>query len=62
MDVNAILAELRKERDALDEAIRSLEGLASAHTRGPGRPRSFPPNGHNNGTKHAPQQAGNGEG
>jgi hypothetical protein len=61
VDVNGILAELRKERDAIDEAIRSLERLENERTRGPGRPRIFPSNGHGNGTKHAARQRWNGE-
>ncbi len=60
MDFGKLLDELRIERDAIDEAIRSLERLENARPRGPGRPRLFPSNGHSNGPKHAPQRQGNG--
>ena len=39
MDVSKMLAELRQERDQLDEAIMTLERLA----RGRGRRRGRPP-------------------
>jgi len=39
MDVEKVLAEMRQERDQLDEAILSLERLA----RGRGRRRGRPP-------------------
>ena len=38
MDLGKALAELRAQRDAVDEAILSLERLASGRPRGPGRP------------------------
>jgi hypothetical protein len=58
MDFGRVLDELRKERDALDQAIRSLERLENSRPRGPGRPRIFPSNGHSNGTKHARSSQG----
>ena len=39
MDVNKMLADLRQEREQIEEAIRSLERLA----RGRGRRRGRPP-------------------
>ena len=62
MDLGKLLDELRKERDAIDAAIRSLERLVHDRPRGPGRPHIFPSNGHSNGTNYAPQQSENGEG
>ena len=38
MDLAKALAELREQRDDLDQAILSLERLASGRPRGPGRP------------------------
>src|ERR1017187_469872 len=38
MDIAKALTELRKERDDLDQAILSLERLASGRPRGRGRP------------------------
>ena len=39
MDLAKVLAELRGQRDRIDEAIASLERLAEARPRGRGRPR-----------------------
>ena len=41
MDVTKILAELRGEREQIEEAILSLERLARGRTRGRGRPPSW---------------------
>ena len=41
MDIAKILAELRQEREQIDEAILSLERLASGRGRGVGRPPSW---------------------
>ena len=41
MDVSKILAELKAEREQIEEAIVSLERLARGRTRGPGRPPSW---------------------
>ncbi len=41
MDIAKVLAELRQEREQIDEAILSLERLASGRGRGPGRPPSW---------------------
>ncbi len=41
MDVSKILADLRQERDQLEEAILSLERLASGRGRRRGRPPSW---------------------
>jgi hypothetical protein len=41
MDVGKILAELRAEREQIEEAIVSLERLARGRVRGPGRPPSW---------------------
>jgi hypothetical protein len=38
MDLSKALAELREQRDNIDQAILSLERLASGRPRGPGRP------------------------
>jgi len=38
MDLIKALAELRDQRDAIDQAILSLERLASGRPRGRGRP------------------------
>ena len=38
MDTNRILAELRAERDCLDQAISALEAVNSTGRRGVGRP------------------------
>jgi len=38
MDLAKALAELREERDDIDQAILSLERLAKGRPRGPGRP------------------------
>ena len=41
MDVTKILAELRGEREQIEEAILSLERLARGRGRGRGRPPSW---------------------
>ena len=41
MDVSKILAELRGEREQIEEAILSLERLARGRSRGRGRPPSW---------------------
>src|ERR1035437_6510071 len=41
MDVSKILAELKAEREQIEEAIGSLERLARGRGRGPGRPPSW---------------------
>jgi hypothetical protein len=41
MDVSNILAELKAEREQIEEAIASLERLARGRSRGPGRPPSW---------------------
>ncbi len=41
MDVSKILADLRQEREQLEEAILSLERLASGRGRRRGRPPSW---------------------
>jgi len=41
MDVAKILADLRQEREAIEEAILSLERLASGRGRRRGRPPSW---------------------
>jgi hypothetical protein len=41
MDVAKILAELRQERQQIEEAILSLERLARGRTRGRGRPPAW---------------------
>lgn len=41
VDVGKILAELRAEREQIEEAIGSLERLARVRVRGPGRPPSW---------------------
>ena len=41
MDVSKILAELKVEREQIEEAIISLERLARGRGRGPGRPPNW---------------------
>ncbi len=41
MDVSKILAELKAEREQIEEAIASLERLARGRGRGPGRPPNW---------------------
>ena len=41
MDVSKILAELKAEREQIQEAIDSLERLARGRGRGPGRPPNW---------------------
>jgi hypothetical protein len=41
MDVAKILAELRQEREQIEEAIVSLERLARGRSRGRGRPPAW---------------------
>ena len=41
MDVTKILAELKAEREQIEEAILSLERLARGRSRGRGRPPSW---------------------
>jgi hypothetical protein len=41
MDVSRILAELKAEREQIEEAIVSLERLARGRGRGPGRPPNW---------------------
>jgi hypothetical protein len=41
MDVAKILAELKAEREQIEEAIGSLERLARGRVRGPGRPPNW---------------------
>ncbi|MGD0771888.1 MAG: hypothetical protein ABSC05_03610 [Candidatus Solibacter sp.] len=41
MDVSKILAELKAEREQIEEAIISLERLARGRGRGPGRPPNW---------------------
>jgi hypothetical protein len=41
MDVSMILAELKAEREQIDEAVLSLERLARGRGRGPGRPPNW---------------------
>lgn len=38
MDIEKLLAELRAEREQIEEAILSLERLAAGHTKRRGRP------------------------
>jgi hypothetical protein len=41
MDVAKIVAELKAEREQIEEAIASLERLAQGRVRGPGRPPNW---------------------
>ena len=41
MDVGKIVAELKAEREQIEEAIVSLERLARGRVRGPGRPPNW---------------------
>ena len=38
MDIQTVLADLKRERARLDAAIEALQGLGSGRKRGPGRP------------------------
>ena len=38
MDIQSVLADLKRERARLDAAIDALQGLGSGRKRGPGRP------------------------
>ena len=38
MDIQNVLADLKRERARLDAAIEALQGLGSGRKRGPGRP------------------------
>ncbi len=38
MEIQNVLAELKRERAQLDAAIEALQGLSSGGKRGPGRP------------------------
>jgi len=38
MDIQNVVADLKRERARLDAAIAALEGLGSGRKRGPGRP------------------------
>jgi hypothetical protein len=38
MDIQSVVADLRRERARLDAAIEALQGLGSGKKRGPGRP------------------------
>ena len=60
MDLGAVLAELRRERDEIDGAIRNLERLEHDRLRGPGRPSIHPSNGQNASTNRAPKRPSNG--
>lgn len=40
MDISGILAELRAERDRLDQAIAALQGVTSVRSSGPGKTRA----------------------
>jgi len=65
MDLEKVLAELRKERDALDQAIISLERLARAGRPAPGRPPGIaaksPTSSANGNHRSAGQAPGGGE-
>ena len=41
MDINKAVDELRQERERIEEAIMSLERLATGRRRGPGRPQAW---------------------
>ena len=45
MDLEYVLAELRRERDAINAAIVNLEGLGRPGKPIPDRPPAFPTNG-----------------
>ncbi len=49
MDLERMLADLRRERDALDVAILNLEQLDRVRTQGANRPTHFSTKGHTNG-------------
>jgi hypothetical protein len=50
MDLARILADLRRERDAIDVALLNLEQLARIRKQGTNRPTHFSTKGHTNGT------------
>ena len=39
MDLKNVIADLRKERDRIDQAIAAMEGISGGATAGPGRRR-----------------------
>ena len=60
MDLGAVLAELRRERDEIDAAIRNLERLEHDRPRGPGRPSIHSSNGQNASMNRVPKRLANG--
>jgi hypothetical protein len=61
MDMTAVLIQLRKERDAIDDAIASLERLAGPGRWGAAHPSGLaaksPANGSSNGVYRPPNPA-----
>jgi hypothetical protein len=53
MDLEYVLAELRRERDAIDAAIANLEGLGRPGRPIPDRPPAIPTNGFHRNLKEA---------
>jgi hypothetical protein len=62
MDFSELSDDLRKERDAIDTAIRRLECLVYDRPRAPGRPPLLRVTVRSNGTNPARQQPKNGQG
>jgi len=52
MDLASVLAQLRKERDAIETVISNLERLEQVGRRGPGRPPNLAAKGSSNGANH----------
>jgi hypothetical protein len=52
VDLKRVLAELQRERDALDAAIVNLERLENSRHRDPGRSPSLVAKSSTNGTNH----------
>jgi hypothetical protein len=52
VDLKSVLAQLQRERDALDAAIANLERLENSRHRDPGRSPSLVAKSSTNGTNH----------
>ena len=52
MDLKSVLAQLQRERDALDAAIANLERLENSRHRDPGRSPNLVAKPSTNGTNH----------
>jgi hypothetical protein len=53
VDLKSVLAQLHREREALDAAIANLERLENSRLRDPGRSPSLVPKSPTNGANHS---------